>query len=698
MSTLNKKMFRAYLVNLWEYMPEHLRKDIETTALLNVESEEHNRQEEILKEIIDQFFVETATWGLSLYERDYGLTPNPGDDYTQRRNRIYLRLQRHQTSTKEFMKKLVKRYVSAESVVDIEEYSANYAFKVIVDGGDILYKDDLTEAIDTYKPAHLGHFIEYVYKLLDELEISEADSWIINLAKRTRERYPWRGRYFDTSWTFTQEALFDGAWNFNGIYCFDGIPLGDEDIARPPFCFNGDWAFDGNSRFEYQPSRKILFRTDEPDTLSIAPRSAIKEQYDVALPFNVLEPFGAGWIFGARDGPQETAFIASPNAVLPETLRLEENAIAKTVLRAVLRDIYPLPHIRYFDETWEFPEAKPFDGTWELGGNDPCHFADIRYEPWRHLPVIHFEEQEGNIEGITYTEIPLCFDGAWDFGEARRFGDTLEIPHGTTSEGIPYTGRTFNRAWRFFGLHSMEAFWDEDAQEKLYLAEQREPEWLQVDEKAVVEADFAFGDNLVSQGQEAFDGTWDFLGIPIFGSNTIYFEPLPVFGSAQRFNGAWAFGYCQRRFNDSWDFGGDPVSFNGNWRFHGERFFPGKLMQEATEVRATAHLTDSFTSTHKFREEEFFDNTWRFGEEDGIGEAIGISVVVGLHFDEAWSFDGDVRTIDGNWNFAADDYCFGESSAHKHIFGGAWNFTAGNENIIRFESRWKTFGEYRSTA
>ena len=102
--------FRNYLVNLLQFMPEHLRKDPETNALLKAESAEHILQEETLQDIFRQFFVSTATLGLALWENVLGIVPKATDDYTQRRNKIYLKLQRNQTSTKEFMAKLAARY------------------------------------------------------------------------------------------------------------------------------------------------------------------------------------------------------------------------------------------------------------------------------------------------------------------------------------------------------------------------------------------------------------------------------------------------------------------------------------------------------------------------------------------------------------------------------------------------------------
>lgn len=153
-------MFRNYLVDLLRYMPEHLTKDREIVTLLLVESAEHNLQEDILREIFQQFFVETATWGLAKYENDYGLVANPGDTYQQRRNRIYLKLQSKQTSTKKFMTKLSARYYPPGTNVKITEHNNEYYFDI---KGDKLPLDidGLFDALEMYKPAHLGLYMTF---------------------------------------------------------------------------------------------------------------------------------------------------------------------------------------------------------------------------------------------------------------------------------------------------------------------------------------------------------------------------------------------------------------------------------------------------------------------------------------------------------------------------------------------------------
>jgi len=169
---------RDYLVELAKYLPEFLRQDPEMKAILEVESAEHRVQVEILKDIQKQLFVDTATWGLAFFEKELGLKPNATDNYEQRRNRILIYLQQRKTVNKEFIEELFSRYVSEGSQIVVMEDNPDNTFWVIDTGGRILYPDDLHEAIETYKPAHLRYGLE----IRRDLPMTEEDMIRLALA------------------------------------------------------------------------------------------------------------------------------------------------------------------------------------------------------------------------------------------------------------------------------------------------------------------------------------------------------------------------------------------------------------------------------------------------------------------------------------------------------------------------------------
>ena len=163
-------IIRDYLVELAKYLPEFLRQDQEMSAILEAESREHRVQVEILKDLVNQLFVDSATWGLSNFERNLGLQPEADDDFVQRRNRILLYLQQKRTVNKEFMEALFRRYVSEDSTIKVVEDNPENTFWVIDTGGQILYPKDLFDAIETYKPAHLRFGLQIEREIRMEAE------------------------------------------------------------------------------------------------------------------------------------------------------------------------------------------------------------------------------------------------------------------------------------------------------------------------------------------------------------------------------------------------------------------------------------------------------------------------------------------------------------------------------------------------
>lgn len=148
-------------VDIARYLPAFLQSDKRFQSLLQACSTEHEKYRLFLDELSNQFYVETATWGLSDWERILALKPAPSDSYEQRRNRILLYLQSRQTSTVDFLSRLSSRYVYGGSAKIVERNEQN-AFYVRIDGdvkGLRVDRYGMHEGIDLYKPAHLAYSI-----------------------------------------------------------------------------------------------------------------------------------------------------------------------------------------------------------------------------------------------------------------------------------------------------------------------------------------------------------------------------------------------------------------------------------------------------------------------------------------------------------------------------------------------------------
>jgi len=152
---MNFEFLRTHPIDISRYLPKFLAKDKTFADLLNTFSWEHEKQRLFLQELGKQFFVPTATWGIRDWERIVDVTPDAGDTYEQRRNRVLLKLNGRQTSTLDFMGRLISRYIDGDGG-HIQEHNEKNTFTIILEG-NIKDKKGLDEALDTYKPAHLGY-------------------------------------------------------------------------------------------------------------------------------------------------------------------------------------------------------------------------------------------------------------------------------------------------------------------------------------------------------------------------------------------------------------------------------------------------------------------------------------------------------------------------------------------------------------
>ena len=146
---------RQNKINILRYLPAFIYNDANFKAVGDTLSAEQELTRLQLQDIFEQCFVETATWGLDYYERVLALTPDAGDDYDTRRRRILVKYQDSQTSTVAFLTALAKKYFDTGTSVNIEEQNSDYAFSIISSAVSIDV-DGLTDAIKTYKPAHLA--------------------------------------------------------------------------------------------------------------------------------------------------------------------------------------------------------------------------------------------------------------------------------------------------------------------------------------------------------------------------------------------------------------------------------------------------------------------------------------------------------------------------------------------------------------
>jgi hypothetical protein len=139
-------------IDVTNYLPRFLQSDPDFKAVCDAESIEHEKTRDALQDVFNQFFVGTATWGLSIWEYILDLHPAADEKNEYRRNQILNRIRGYKTTTKAVMHQIINTYGSGY----LEEHNERYYFNVFVACNDDAAKQKLKEDIIVFKPAHLG--------------------------------------------------------------------------------------------------------------------------------------------------------------------------------------------------------------------------------------------------------------------------------------------------------------------------------------------------------------------------------------------------------------------------------------------------------------------------------------------------------------------------------------------------------------
>lgn len=155
--------------DLMSLLPWYYKSNTTMEELQDSSAKELGRLYYNLEDLINQLFVDTATWGLSIYEKELGLQTNMGLSYEERREIIKAKLRGRGTTTKEMIKDTAEAFSGGE--VDVIEYPEEYKFVVKFIGvkGIPRNMQAFIDMLETIKPAHLAYEFKYTYTVWNHL-------------------------------------------------------------------------------------------------------------------------------------------------------------------------------------------------------------------------------------------------------------------------------------------------------------------------------------------------------------------------------------------------------------------------------------------------------------------------------------------------------------------------------------------------
>ena len=293
--------------------------------------------------------------------------------------------------------------------------------------------------------------IEFILHLQDEEKAEDAHG--LEVHKTMIERYPWRGRYFDGSWCFTDSLRMDGGRVFDGSWQLGGVSPGDEDAISRGRIFDGTWKFDGQQDFNLNSaSRKILFNSLEVDALHLAQELSVVDRHGVTFQFDGRR-FDGSWLLGPNEHAQDVTLETMAALTLADTERAMDTAQIAPQIETT--EIYPFVHLRRFDGRWSFGRAAPLDGAWRFDGvrifDGASGAPDI-------APLAGVFDGTWQLDGTGSFAAPPSdarFDSDEDVDEQTSLSATLtklEDRVTVQDEKCELTvtvGRVFNGAWNF---------------------------------------------------------------------------------------------------------------------------------------------------------------------------------------------------------------------------------------------------------
>ena len=149
---------RKQPVDLLRYLPKFLSKSPTFKNTQDSLSWEHEHYRLKLVDTARQFFLETATWGLSDWEKFLGITPVEGSSFEARKAVCRVKLRGLETMTPANTVRLMEEFFTSGHA-EVEELGDN-EIKLILDNG-VFYWNELFKALWEFLPAHLVWSLEF---------------------------------------------------------------------------------------------------------------------------------------------------------------------------------------------------------------------------------------------------------------------------------------------------------------------------------------------------------------------------------------------------------------------------------------------------------------------------------------------------------------------------------------------------------
>lgn len=151
------------------YLPRFYEDIREAQAILNTETKSLNQLNADIDDVLAQFFIDTATWGLSRWESICGIPTDESKPIDQRRSVVKSKVRGIGTVTVGLIKDVAESYGNGQ--VDVIEDNVNYTItiKFVSDLGVPTNLNDIKNSLREIIPAHLAINYAFTFVTYDQL-------------------------------------------------------------------------------------------------------------------------------------------------------------------------------------------------------------------------------------------------------------------------------------------------------------------------------------------------------------------------------------------------------------------------------------------------------------------------------------------------------------------------------------------------
>lgn len=145
-----------------DYVPQYYRDSIVASGLLNAEAVEIAKLNADIYDVLDQFFIDRATWGLSRWEQIFGITAEPTATYEQRREVLRGKMRGVGKVSVSLIENVAEAYANGDVEVSVDNAAYTLTITFVGVFGVPTQIDALKANLRDIIPAHMA--IDYVFR------------------------------------------------------------------------------------------------------------------------------------------------------------------------------------------------------------------------------------------------------------------------------------------------------------------------------------------------------------------------------------------------------------------------------------------------------------------------------------------------------------------------------------------------------